>query len=67
MDNKPTERTFEIARLSESELNFIVNAVFQVQINAKDAKLVSELQQRLIAILTEPPPVPNVADELSTV
>lgn len=45
-------KTFDITGLSESELNFIVNALFNVEIKSKDAKLVSELQQRLIATLT---------------
>lgn len=53
----PTESTFSIEGLTESELNFIVNAVFSVQIQSKDAKLVSDLQTRLVSLLTPSPEV----------
>lgn len=48
----PAPRTFDVAGLSESELTFIVNATFEVNISGKNAKLVAELQQRLVNILT---------------
>lgn len=54
--SQPKERIFSIEDLTESELNFIVNAVFGVQIQSKDAKLVGALQDKLVHILTDATP-----------
>lgn len=43
---------FNINDLSEGELTFIVNAIHSVQIEAKDARVVSDLQTRLVKLLT---------------
>jgi len=48
----PPPKTFVIGDLSEGEMTFIVNAVHSVQIESKDAKVVAELQTRLVNILT---------------
>lgn len=53
MPEQAPEKTFNLT-LSESELNFVANAVFNVDIKAKDAKFVGDLQQKLIGILTAP-------------
>lgn len=47
-------RMFNIL-LTESELTFITNSIFQVQINSKDARLVSDLQKRLVDELNTDP------------
>lgn len=49
------EKHFDIT-FNEIELNFITNAVFGVQINSKDAKFISDLQSKLVTILTGVPP-----------
>ncbi len=59
MSDKVLDSLFDIPNLSKSELSFIINATFGVQINASDAKLVSDLQQRLIGILTANDPKPE--------
>lgn len=60
MSTQTTEVLFDVVDLSKSELSFIINATFGVQISASDAKLVSDLQQRLIGILTANDPKPTV-------
>lgn len=51
-----SEKNFAFT-LSESELTFVANAIFSVDIKAKDAKWVGDFQQKIIAILTTPVPV----------
>lgn len=46
-----TIRTFDIIDLTEGELAFLTNATFNVTINSKDAKLVVDLQLKLMNIL----------------
>lgn len=60
MDQKPNAappRMFNIL-LTENELTFIANAIFQVQINSADARVVSDLQKRLVDELNTVLPVP---------
>lgn len=52
-ETQAPERTFDVT-FTETELNFVTNAIFNVDIKAKDAKFVGDLQQRLVAILTAP-------------
>lgn len=47
------ERVFSLV-LAKSELNFIANAIFNVDIKSKDAKFVGDLQQKLVGVLTAP-------------
>lgn len=63
--SQPTagNKTFTVEGLSENELTFIVNATLGVQINSADAKLVYDLQQRLIKILTTPAPVEKAGED----
>lgn len=61
-EQKAPERTFDLT-FTETELNFLANASFQVNIEAKYAKVVSDLQTRLISTLTTPPgPAPTPSE-----
>lgn len=55
-----SEKTF-LVDLTETELKFIVNALHEVNISAKDARFVADFQTKLIGLLMPKPAGPSEA------
>ena len=49
------DKTF-LVDLTETELRFLINAIHEVNIAAKDARFVSDFQTKLVEVLTKVEP-----------